>query len=139
MRTAMIVASMVLTVGCSARPSLEAADASAAADGPITAESRVPQPEYDHAAARPPQLWSHHERLTVSAEVCAARGLVALNALSFTAIVRNGTYVYGNHGNNRAAVKCVPESTESAFLYLAVAGPDRDAVESLRNRLAWSF
>ena len=87
----------------------------------------------------PPHLWSHHKVLEVSAEVCAQRGVASLHSLGFSSVVRNGTYVYGNSGPNRAAVKCVEHGRESSFLYIAVAGPVKQSVEDLRNNIAWSL
>lgn len=87
----------------------------------------------------PPHLWSHHKSLPISAEVCAGRALAALNAYEFTSVVRNGTYTYGNLGSNRAVLKCVEREEESSFIYIAVAGPDKSVVESLRNKLARSL
>lgn len=87
----------------------------------------------------PPHLWSHHRSLQVSAEICSGRALAALNAYEFTSVVRNGTYTYGNSGANRAALKCVERGSESSFVYIAVAGPDKSVVEDLRNKLARSL
>lgn len=84
----------------------------------------------------PPQLWSHHNLLNLNAKICSDRGVSTLKSLNFTAVVRSGTYVYGNSGPNRAAVKCVDQKGESSFLYLAVAGPDKESVEKLRNEIA---
>ncbi|MDI9243855.1 hypothetical protein [Marinobacter sp. CHS3-4] len=90
-------------------------------------------------SSAPPHLWSHHKVLNVSAEICAQRGVASLHALNFSSVVRNGTYVYGNSGTNRAAVKCVEHDQESSFLYIAVAGPVKRSVEDLRNKIAWSM
>ena len=49
--------------------------------------------------------------------------------------MKNGNYSYGNMDGNRAAVKCV-ESSGSSFVYFAVAGPQRDKVEELRNAIS---
>ena len=84
----------------------------------------------------PPQLWSHHKVLNLNAKTCSDRGVATLKSLNFTAVVRSGTYVYGNSGPNRAAVKCVDQKGESSFLYLSVAGPEKEPVENLRNVIA---
>ena len=98
-----------------------------------------PSSQLPEANTAPPHLWSHHKILGVSAEVCAQRGVASLQSLSFSSVVRNGTYVYGNSGSNRAAVKCVEHETESSFLYIAVAEPIKHSVEELRNKIAWSM
>lgn len=82
----------------------------------------------------PPQLWSAHKRLGVPAEECAALAFEALTALRFSSLVRNGNYSYGNFRGNRAAVKCI-DDVEGSFVYFAVAGPDKDVVEQLRNAI----
>lgn len=86
----------------------------------------------------PPQLWSEHRVLPVSARECADKGLLALQSLSYSDTVRNGNYSYGNFASNRAAVKCV-ENGSGSFVYIMVAGPDRKTVEKLRNELVWKF
>jgi hypothetical protein len=86
----------------------------------------------------PPQLWSHHEFLEISAEECSVKGFRALQSLSYTDVVKNGNYSYGNYASNRAAVKCV-ENGKASFVYVMVAGPDRKVAEKLRNELAWQF
>ena len=58
-----------------------------------------------------------------------------MKVLGFTSVVKNDNYVYGNYLNNRAAIKCVPLARTS-FLYLAVAGSDRNIVEKLRNDIS---
>ena len=85
-----------------------------------------------------PQLWSGHKVLTLSAEQCAAKGKAVLDAMQFGSVMQNGNYVYGNHQQNRAAVKCVPLDSGS-FLYVAVAGRQKKAVEALRNEIVWQF
>lgn len=99
----------------------------------------TPSSQSAESTSSPPHLWSHHKVLDVSAEVCAHRGLASLHSLSFSSVVRNGTYVYGNSGANRAAVKCVKHEGDSSFLYIAVAGPVKQSVEDLRNKIAWSM
>jgi len=99
----------------------------------------APIPASAGLSSSPPNLWSHHEVLEVTAEVCAQRGLAALQSLSFSSIVRSGNYVYGNSRANRAAVKCVELDGGSSFLYVAVAGPVKRSVEELRNQIAWSM
>lgn len=83
----------------------------------------------------PPQLWSHHIKLSVSAEECGNQGLRALESLGYNSTVKNGNYSYGNFGSNRAAVKCV-SSESGSFVYAIVAGPNKTQVEKLRNQLA---
>jgi len=99
----------------------------------------VPVPSSTGLSSSPPNLWSHHEVLEVTAEVCAQRGLAALQSLGFTSVVRSSNYVYGNSRANRAAVKCVELDGGSSFLYVAVAGPVKRSVEDLRNQIAWSM
>ena len=83
----------------------------------------------------PPQLWSDHKQLEIPVGVCAERAFNVLNALGYSRVVRNGNYSYGDFNGNRAAVKCV-ESRGSSFVYFAVAGPQRETVERLRNQIA---
>lgn len=83
----------------------------------------------------PPQLWSGHKELELSLAVCSDRAFNTLQALGYTEVVKNGDFAYGNFNGNRAAVKCVAGSGKS-FVYFAVAGPDRDVVEKLRNDIA---
>lgn len=90
------------------------------------------------AASKPPQLWSHHKQMKISAEACSAKGHRALKVLGFASVVKNGNYVYGNYLGNRAAVKCA-SLDKGSFLYLAVAGPDKDIVEKLRNEISKKF
>ena len=84
---------------------------------------------------KPPQLWSHHVKLSISAEECGAQGLRALKSLGYNSTVKSGNYSYGNFGSNRAAVKCVT-SEGGSFVYAMVAGPNKKQVEKLRNELA---
>jgi len=86
----------------------------------------------------PPQLWSDHKRLTVAVDACAAKARAALSSLGFSGIAQNGGYSYGNLNGNRAAVKCV-EIAGGSFVYFAVAGAEREAVERLRNEIAWKL
>lgn len=83
----------------------------------------------------PPQLWSHHKALEVSAEVCAQTARTALTALGFKDLASKDNFTYGNHGSNRAAIKCVAIETGS-FVYFAVAGPDKGVVENFRNEIS---
>ena len=83
----------------------------------------------------PPQLWSDHKAMPVPVGVCAERAYNVLSALGYSSVVKNGNYSYGNMDGNRAAVKCV-ETSGSSFVYFAVAGPQRDKVEELRNAIA---
>ncbi len=88
--------------------------------------------------SNPPQLWSFHKSLSISVDVCALKGYSALKSLEFSGVVQNGNYSYGNFNENRAAVKCV-EISNGSLVYLAVAGPERDVVEKLRNEIAWKY
>ena len=87
---------------------------------------------------QPPQLWSTHKELDVNVFLCAMKGLSALKALGFTSVVQNENFAYGNFHGNRAVVKCVSKGNHS-FVYLAVAGPDKNIVEKLRNELSWKM
>ena len=86
----------------------------------------------------PPQLWSDHKSLNIPIDVCSLKGYSTLKSLGFTNVVRNGNYSYGNFNDNRAAVKCV-EMNNGSFVYLAVAGPEKEVVEKLRNEISWKF
>lgn len=86
----------------------------------------------------PPQLWSHHKLLKMSAEKCSSKAMLTLERLGFSSIVKNGLYAYGNYTGSRAALKCV-EMSENSLIYIAVAGPDVKLVEKLRNQIAWEF
>ena len=86
----------------------------------------------------PPQLWSTHKELNVNVSLCALKGVSALKSLGFTSVVQNKNFVYGNFHDNRAAVKCVAKGKNS-FVYLAVAGPDKNIVEKLRNEISWKM
>jgi len=86
----------------------------------------------------PPQLWSDHKSLNVSADVCSERAFTALRSLGFTEAVKKDNFTYANHGQNRAAVKCV-SIPDGSFVYFAVAGPDKASVEKLRNEIAWKL
>lgn len=92
----------------------------------------------DLPTAKPPQLWSHHKVLDIHVGACALKGLSALKSLGFTQVVKNENYIYGNFHNNRVAVKCVSRGAAS-FVYLAVAGPNKEIVEKLRNEVAWKM
>jgi len=85
-----------------------------------------------------PQLWSHHQELNESPAACAEKGVNILNMLGFTSVVKSGNYVYGNHSQNRAAIKCVT-AYKKTFVYLAVAGADVKLVEKLRNQISWKL
>lgn len=86
----------------------------------------------------PPQLWSDHKQLTTSVNACAEKAASVLSSLGFSSVVRNGNFSYGNLRDNRAAVKCI-ENQGGSFVYFAVAGADKGAVEKLRNEIAWKF
>ena len=83
---------------------------------------------------KPPHLWSHHLNLSVSVEVCALKGNATLSTLGFTNIVQRGFFNYGNFEGYRAVIKCVKQE-EKSFVYLAVAGKNKDIVEKLRNEI----
>ncbi|WP_221799299.1 hypothetical protein [Oceanobacter mangrovi] len=85
-----------------------------------------------------PHLWSDHKLLKTTSDLCATKGESILSSLGFSQVVRNGTYVYGNFSNNRAAIKCV-EVPEGTFVYAAVAGPKVEVVRSLRNEIFWQL
>ncbi len=88
--------------------------------------------------SKPPQLWSSHKLLEITADACGVKGYSALKSLGFSSVVKNKNYVYGNYHDNRAAVKCVPMGSGS-FIYLAVAGPTKEMVEKLRNEISWKM
>ncbi|MDP5143371.1 hypothetical protein ORJ00_11505 [Rheinheimera baltica] len=85
-----------------------------------------------------PKLWSGHKVLTLSAEQCAVKGKAVLETMQFGSVVQNGNYVYGNYLQNRAAIKCVALD-KGSFVYVAVAGQQKKAVEELRNEIVWQF
>ncbi|MDP5191309.1 hypothetical protein, partial [Rheinheimera baltica] len=85
-----------------------------------------------------PKLWSGHKVLTLSAEQCAVKGKAVLETMQFGSVVQNGNYVYGNYLQNRAAIKCVALD-QGSFVYVAVAGQQKKAVEELRNEIVWQF
>lgn len=97
---------------------------------------------HNGAAERPGSaalhLWSDHKSLEVPVEVCGEKGFNVLTALGFSSVVRNGNYSYGNFDESRAAVKCV-EMPKGSFVYFAVASPQKDKAEELRNRIARKF
>ena len=88
----------------------------------------------------PPQIWSDHKHLKISASACGEKSQVILNSLGFTHITKSpyGEYVYANYSNNRAAIKCVPMGEES-FVYAIVSGPEKALVEKLRNEIVWQL
>lgn len=98
--------------------------------------STPPKPSPDVYFASPPHLWSGQKIVGHSPESCAKKGVEILETLSFTGVVKNGSYVYGNFLANRAAIKCVPNGNET-FVYAAVAGPEKKQVERLRNEIVW--
>lgn len=101
--------------------------------------TQLPSPERKAGVpGGPPQLWSDHRDLKVSASECANQGVEALNSLGYANVVQRGTYAYGSLGRNRAAVHCV-ERSGGSFVYLSVAGPRPREVEKLRNEIAWKM
>lgn len=98
--------------------------------------STPPEPSQDLHFSSPPHLWSGQKIIGYPPESCAKKAVGILEVLSFTSVVRNGNYVYGNFSGNRAAIKCVPNGDET-FAYAAVAGPEKEEVEHLRNEIVW--
>ncbi len=94
--------------------------------------------EFTIVPVKPPHIWSDHKKLDLTPDICALKGESILKSLGFTAIVKNGTYIYGNFNDNRAAVKCV-ENGSGVFVYAMVAGPVVDIVERLRNEIIWKL
>ena len=87
---------------------------------------------------KPPQIWSDHKIIKMSAETCANKGIEILTSLGFSQIIKNSTYVYGNYINNRAAIKCT-SIEHNTFVYAVVAGPNVKTVERLRNEIVWKL
>jgi len=85
-----------------------------------------------------PQVWSDHKVLKMTTEACSNKGVDILTTLGFSQIVKNGTYVYGNYINNRAAIKCT-DVGNNTFVYAVVAGPHVKIVERLRNEIVWKL
>jgi len=85
-----------------------------------------------------PHLWSNHKIIDTSVSNCATKGQSILQTLGFNNIVKNGSYVYGNYINNRAAIKCI-EVLGVTFVYASVAGPEVKLVERLRNEISWKL
>lgn len=88
--------------------------------------------------ASPPQLWSDHKQLNISLGTCALKAYSALKSLGFSSVVQNGNFSYGNFHSSRAAIKCVANNNGS-FVYVAVAGSEKEIVEKLRNELIWKM
>ena len=86
----------------------------------------------------PPHLWSDHKQLDIPVAACALKGYRALKSLGFSSVIQNGNYSYGNFHSNRAAVKCVANN-DGSFVYIAVAGAEKEIVEKLRNELVWKM
>lgn len=116
---------LVLLGGCSSNATKETQPENALAVHTI-------QKEYT------PQIWSGHKSLKISAEKCAEKGVAILESLGFNQVVKNGSYVYGNYSNNRAAIKCVAVD-KNTFVYAAVAGAQVKIVEKLRNEIVWQL
>jgi hypothetical protein len=102
----------------------------------VGCSSNPPQPTPSTLFSQPPHLWSGQKVVGQTPEFCAANGVKILRSLSFVSVVQNGSYVYGTLMANRAAIKCVPNGEET-FVYAAVAGPDVEQVERLRNEIVW--
>lgn len=105
----------------------------AAAQSAFNDLTRV-KPSSDIEEPAPPQLWSDHKQLDISVRACSLKGYGALLALGFSSVVQNGDYSYGNFLANRAAVKCVAND-KGSFVYIAIAGQQKDLVEKLRNEV----
>lgn len=86
----------------------------------------------------PPQVWSHHQSLNVSADSCAERATKAMDQLGLSSVVRQGTYTYANYQDKRAVIKCVPMQDQS-FVYLVASGNKVSEVKHLRDQLANTF
>ncbi len=99
---------------------------------PTTSTPQQLSTSVSNASSAPPQLWSSHLQLSMQASACASKGYSVLSTLGMSSIVQNDTYVYGNYDSSRIAVKCVPMNDQS-FVYIAVAGPNKELVERLRN------
>ena len=88
----------------------------------------------------PPQIWSDHRELDISASACSEKGIQILNSLGFVQVVRSSydEYIYGNYSNNRAAIKCISINNQT-LVYSIVAGPKKAVVERLRNEIMWQY
>ena len=84
---------------------------------------------------RIPHLWSGEKNFDFPPAACADRAFKLVTTLGLSEIVRNGDFVYANQGANRLAIKCVAQASGS-FVYFAVAGADKVAVEKLRNEIS---
>ena len=133
---ALLLTSVLLLSACATRPGAPEPEEQKVATSP--APAKILSKTVYTGQPYTPQLWSGHKVLTLSAEQCAAKGKVVLETMQFGSVMQNGNYVYGNHQQNRAAVKCVPLDNGS-FLYVAVAGRQKKAVEALRNEIVWQF
>lgn len=85
-----------------------------------------------------PHIWSDHKVFNGTIEMCSSKGKSILESLGFNHVVKNENYVYGNFSNNRATVKCVSVAGVT-FVYAAVAGPEVELVETLRNEIVWQL
>ena len=133
---ASLLVSALLLSACATKPAAPQPVVQPVAPGP--APAKVIKKTLYTGQPYTPQLWSGHKVLTLSAEQCAAKGKAMLENMQFGSVVQNGNYVYGNHLQNRAAVKCV-ELDCGSFLYVAVAGKQKEIVEQLRNEIVWQF
>ena len=133
---ASLLASLVLLSACATKPAAPQPVVQAVAQSP--APAKVIKKTVYTGQPYTPQLWSGHKVLKLPVEQCAAKGKVVLETMQFGSVVQNGNYVYGNYLQNRVAVKCVALDSGS-FLYVAVAGKQKEIVEQLRNEVVWQF
>lgn len=127
----MLFSAAVLLAGCATAPDTKAVKQAVVAPSQAAA---IPVVKKDKI----PQIWSDHKIVQMSVETCATKGVDILTTLGFSQIVKNGSYVYGNYINNRAAIKCTAV-TEHTFVYAVVAGPNVKQVERLRNEIVWKL
>lgn len=104
---------------------------------PSPRQAKPESPEY-----QPPQLWTGNKQLDGNIESCARKVGKILNSLGFTNITKSvypaETYFYANVADNRAGIHCTSINGKT-FVYGSVAGTDVKTVESLRNKIFWSF
>lgn len=120
-----VVGFLMLLGGC-------ASNTARVADQEKEIEVRTIQKEFT------PHIWSDHKILKISTNTCAEKGVEILESLGFIQIIKNVDYVYGNHSNNRAVIKCTSVG-EHTFVYAVVAGPKVKVVENLRNEIMWQL
>ncbi|NRQ42515.1 hypothetical protein HRH59_08000 [Rheinheimera sp. YQF-2] len=133
---ASLLASALLLSACATKPAAPQPVVQAVAQSP--APAKVIKKTVYTGQPYTPQLWSGHKVLKLPVEQCAAKGKAVLETMQFGSVVQNGNYVYGNYLQNRVAVKCVALDSGS-FLYVAVAGKQKEIVEQLRNEVVRQF